>query len=265
MKKYLLTFIFFICFSFSCEQEEETSQDPNQDPIETVENSASFDFSSSDQLEDLPSYGTDPSYISNGTLVSPVQTGEHKGLGKKFYFANHGDGVEPDRASMSFDLSFDSNFQKDGEALEVGKFPGFEGIYDESAGWGGRQVIDQNSWSVRIGHAGEDSSGNVPIALYVYHPGMASQYGTVANPNFTLEKNRVYKIALVVKLNDVGSSNGQLILSVDDQEVYNNSEWLLRNDSSVHIISTWLDVYIGGVTPAKYDTDVTIDNLEIDW
>ena len=222
-----------------------------------------FDFSESTQLIDLPSFGDDPSYIENEQLKSPIQINEHKGLGRKFWFENNGG--EPNEAEIEFTIWLDDNFQKNGQEKEVGKFSGFEGIYDSSAGWGGKKVINQNSWSVRIGHAGDNNDGKIPIGLYVYHPGMVDNFGTVVNPTFSLNKEQVYTIKLYIKMNDIGEDNGILILSVDGNEISNTNTWRFRNENSVHIKSVWLDTYIGGTTPSLFDTYTMMDDLKIKW
>ena len=224
-----------------------------------------FEFSEESELLSLPSFGDDPSYIENGALVAPILTGQHKGLGRKFWFSQQGDNTEPDEIEMTFVISMDANFQKHGVPYEAGKFSGAEGIYDNSAGWGGKQVTTQNSWSVRIGHTGENSAGEIPIGLYVYHPGMADQYGTAIDSGISLKREQEYTLQLYIKLNDVGQQNGILKLSVGDATIYHSNTWLLRNDQSVHIKSVWLDAYIGGTTPSQFDTFSYLDDLKINW
>ncbi len=224
---------------------------------------ASFDFSNSEQLQNLPSHGTNPSYIVNEKLYCPIDAGEHKGLGRKFYFAEHGG--EPDEAEMEFEIWMDSDFQKEGVDNECSKFPGFEGIYDRNAGWGGKTVTTQNSWSVRIGHLGENSAGEIPLALYVYHPYMPHKYGTTEILKYSISREETHKFKLYIRLNDIGKENGIMILYVDNKEIYNSNKWLFRLKPEVHIKSVWLDAYIGGWTPSKADTYVLLDNLKIKW
>ncbi len=259
MKKAILAI--FILSLFSCTTK---SLNRSDDGLYGLNNhSKEFDFSTNSQLNDLPSFGKDPSYIDNGKLKSPIKINEHKGLGRKFLFKNNGG--EPNESELEFELWLDSNFQVNGVKFEVGKFSGFEGIYDNTAGWGGKKVTNQNSWSVRIGHVGENSDGKIPIGLYVYHPEMLGNHGTVVNPNFALNREQTYTIKLYVKMNDLGRKNGVLILSVDGTEIYNSNSWLFRNENSVHIKSVWLDTYIGGKTPSKTNTYVLMDNLRIKW
>ncbi|PID92785.1 MAG: hypothetical protein CSA96_01495 [Bacteroidetes bacterium] len=222
-----------------------------------------FDFSDSGQLRDLPSYGTDPSYIENEQLKSPIAKGEHKGLGRKFHFKYHGG--EPDEAEMEFSLWLAANFQENGVDNEAGKFSGFEGIYDSSAGWGGKRVTTQKSWSVRIAHGCENSEGKIPIGLYVYHPGMPGKYGTTIVPGFSLNKEQRYTLKLYIRMNDIDKGNGVLRLSVDGDEIYSADSWTFRNAHSVHIKSVWLDTYIGGLTPSRSDTYTLMDDLVIRW
>lgn len=237
-----------------------------------------FDFQEPSQLSALKTWWTDPSFVENGHLKCPVGTGLHKGLGKKLFFVE-GDETpsinrlpelnskRPTSATMEFKLWLDENFQKDGAKNEAGKFSGFEGIYDQQAGWGGKTVTEehQNSWSVRIAHGAENSDGQVPIGLYVYHPGMSDKYGTTVNPNFSLKKQQFYLIQLHIELNDIGQSNGVLVLSVDGSEIYRGESWLLRTHPDVRIVSAWLDVYVGGTTPSKHDTYVLMDDLKISY
>ncbi|MBV1920536.1 MAG: hypothetical protein KUG73_07615, partial [Pseudomonadales bacterium] len=230
---------------------------------ETSLNLRTFDFSDNSQLSDLPSFGTDPSFIQGGKLVCPIQEGEHKGLGRKYRFDSSGGKV--DEVEMSFTLNVDANFQKDTAQNEVGKFPGFEGIYDETAGWGGKQVTTQNSWSVRIGNGLQNSDNEVPIGLYVYHPGMSGQFGTTVDVGYALTAKQDYTITLYLKLNDVGQGNGIITLSIDGVVVYSSNTWTLRLDDSVHVRSVWLDAYIGGVTPSTHSTSVLLDDLSIQW
>lgn len=222
-----------------------------------------FDFSNSIQLIELPSFGEDPSYIENEQLKTPIQVDEHKGLGRKYWFENNGG--EPNESEIEFTIWLDSDFHKDGNEDEVGKFSGFEGIYDNSAGWGGKKVTDQNSWSVRIGHKTENSEGKIPIGLYIYHPGMLSRFGTVVNPDFSLNKEQTYTLKLYIRLNDINKENGILIFSVDGSEIYQSNTWTFRIENSVHIKSVWLDTYIGGGTPSQFNTYTLIDNLKINW
>ncbi len=222
-----------------------------------------FDFSDLSQLNDLPSFGEDPSHIENEQLKSPIKAGEHKGLGRKFWFKNHGG--EPNEAEVEFTIWLAANFQKNGAVNQAGKFSGFEGIYDRSAGWGGKKVTTQNSWSVRIAHGCENNEGKIPIGLYVYHPGMQGEYGTTVLTDFSLNKEQTYTFKLYIKMNKIGENNGVLSFHIDGNEIYTSNLWRFRNDSSVHIQSVWLDTYIGGTTPSKFDTYIMMDNLKIKW
>ncbi|MBL4607599.1 MAG: hypothetical protein JKY01_07205 [Pseudomonadales bacterium] len=237
-----------------------------------------FDFEDINQLSSLTRWGDDPSLLENGYLRCPVGSGLYKGLGKKLFFIegdetpsiqnlSNRNNERPISATMEFDLWLDETFQKNGADNEAGKFSGFEGIYDQQAGWGGKKVTDehQNSWSVRIAHGKENAEGQVPIGLYVYHPGMPTTYGTAIDPKFSLKKQQFYNIKLYIKLNDIGESNGILVLSVDGHEIYRGEAWLLRTHPDVRIVSAWLDVYIGGTTPSKQDTYVLMDNLKISY
>ena len=223
----------------------------------------SFDFEDENQLVDLPSFGDDPSYIEDGVLVCPILEGEHKGLGRKFWF--DGDGVVTDEVDVSFDLYIDQDYQLGTHESETGKFIGFEGIYDESAGWGGRPVTDQKSWSVRIANMRQNDQGEIPIGLYVYHPGMSGQYGTTVDAEFALKTGQQYEIKLYIKLNDVNRSNGVINMYVDGRKIYSSNEWVFRLDDSVHVRSVWLDAYIGGETPSPVSTYLSLDNLKIRW
>lgn len=250
-----------VLFFGSCSKNLNEEPDTGLNGLDNYQKS--FDFSSATQLVDLPSFGEDPSYIENGYLKSPIQSNTYKGLGKKFWFENHGG--EPNEAEIEFTIWLDADFQKNGKVDEVGKFSGFEGIYDNSAGWGGKKVSNQSSWSVRIGHTGENSTGKIPLGLYIYHPEMTSNYGTVVDPNFQLNREQHYQIKLYIKLNDVNQKNGHLILSVDGNEIYHSNSWQFRNRNSNHIKSVWLDTYIGGSTPSLYDTYTLMDDLLITW
>ena len=222
-----------------------------------------FDFSSQDQLQAFTPFGEDPSYIEDGRLICPIAAGTHKGVGKLYPLEK--DGHFTNEVSMSFDIFLDENFQLNTHPSEVGKFPGFEGIYDLSAGWGGKPVGTENSWSIRIGHLQQDSNGKVPIGLYIYHPNMTSQYGTAVPANFSLQTMTTYRVTLYVKLNDVGASNGVIALLVDGEQKYFSDAWTLRLSDSVHVKSAWLNAYIGGATPSPVDTWIALDNLDIKW
>ena len=222
-----------------------------------------FDFDNPQQLEELPSFGQDPSFWEDGKLVCAIAAGTHKGLGRKYILEN--DGNFTNEVEMSFDIYMAENFQVDTHHSEVGKCPGMEGIYDSSAGWGGKPVARENSWSIRIGHQQQNSDGRVPIGLYIYHPNMTSQYGTAIPAGIALETAKSYRLTLYVKLNDVGSSNGVIKLFVDGEEYYASDSWNLRLSDNVHVKSVWLDAYIGGLTPTPVDTRVSLDNLHIRW
>ncbi|PIE50545.1 MAG: hypothetical protein CSA38_02810 [Flavobacteriales bacterium] len=222
-----------------------------------------FDFGDSIQLGDLPPFGDDHSYIENKQLKAPIKMGEHKGLGRKFWFDRNGG--EPNEVEMEFKIWLPESFQKNGTENEVGKFLGFEGIYDQTAGWGGKKVTNQNSWSVRIGHAREDSEGKIPIGLYIYHPEMKGKYGTSIDTNFALEKEQTHTLKLYIKLNDINQKNGVIKLFVNGEEIYSSNTWLLRKKAWVHTRSVWLNAYIGGLTPSLNDTYVIYDDLKIKW
>ncbi len=224
---------------------------------------AEFDFSDIKQLNDLPSFGDDTSYIENGQLIAHIKKNQHKGLGRKFRFKDHGG--EPNEAEFEYDIWLDDNFQKNGVENEIGKFFGFEGIYDNRAGFGGKKVTTQNSWSVRIGHAKQNKQGEIPLGLYIYHPGMKHKYGTTIDVHHSLTKNQKHNLKLYVKMNDIDKQNGVIIFTVDGKEVYNDDTWLFRNDSSVHIKSIWLNAYIGGKTPSNDETYLKMDNFKIKW
>ncbi|PIE23976.1 MAG: hypothetical protein CSA60_03610 [Neptuniibacter caesariensis] len=260
----LLTWLFcakIIAQDFDCNTDQK--HHGTTEPYRLYDHEAVFDFSTPAQLQKLPVFGDDHSFIANGQLKTPIKKGAHKGLGRKFWFSEYGG--EPNEAKIEFNLQLAKNFQKNGTKNEIGKLFGFAGIYDNSAGWGGKKVTDQNSWSVRIGHAKQNPAGKVPIGLYIYHPGMRGKYGTVVNADFALAPEKTYRLKLYLKLNDVGKSNGIIRFSVDGKAIYQADSWVLRNDYRVHIKSVWLDAYIGGLTPSKNSTYALFDDLKIRW
>ncbi len=188
-----------------------------------------FDFSDAGQLADLPSFGEDASILENGKLKSVIEMGNHKGLGRKFWFGKNGG--EPNEAEMEFTIWLDDHFQKNGVSNEAGKFSGFEGIYNKTAGWGGKKVTIQNSWSVRIAHSGENSEGKIPLGVYVYHPGMKERYGTTVYSDFFLNREQTYTLRLYIKMNDINDDNGVLALFVDGNEVYRSDSWQFRKSN----------------------------------
>ncbi len=260
MKKILFTVLFFL-FLPGCNSI--IINEPDTGLIGLNNYVRKFDFSDTKQLNDVPTFGKDYSRIENGSLKIEIAENSHKGLGRKFWFEKNGG--EPNEAEMEFTIRLADNFQKDGVKNQAGKFPGFAGVYDRSAGSGGRKVTTQKSWSVRIAHFGETREGTIPIGLYVYHPGMLHRYGTTIKPGFYLNRDQTYTIELYIKMNDINKKNGILRLCVDGNEIYSSNSWRFRDYNSVHIRSAWLDVFVGGSIPSKVDTYVIIDDLKIKW
>jgi hypothetical protein len=176
--------------------------------------------------------------------------------------------AEPEEAFFRYYLRLGENWNP---SLDGGKLPGLSGTYGRG-GWGSRKSTGQNGWSARgafmqlterVGQASEARA----IGTYVYHAGMAGNYGDTwgwnLGPTGVLQKNRWYSIEQRVRLNTPGKADGIYEAWVDGRLAYRKSDIRYRDTDVLRIESVWMNVYHGGTRPAPHEMGLYIDNLVI--
>ncbi|SEV81222.1 polysaccharide lyase [Natrinema salifodinae] len=186
--------------------------------------------------------------------------GSHYGADLSYEVQNEAES-EPESMYASYWLYLDETFQP----ATDGKLPGFAGRYantDREGGWGSRVTTGTNGWSARGVFDAPDGNGEIPIGNYVYHVGMDS-YGTHAWWDVSLETGRWYKIDQYIELNTPGENDGVLQGWVNQNRVYNSSDWRWRDTDEIGIQEFWCNFYHGNDDPAPQDMTLYMDRLHL--
>jgi len=175
--------------------------------------------------------------------------------------------ADHDTACVQYDVKFDSNF----DWSMGGKLPGLEGVapgispnspsggHPTSEGWSGRMMwLTPESY----GWAGPINQG----VSYMYHPGQTTQYGDNVQWGKSFVAGRWHNVKQCYTMNSLGASNGSLKVWFDGQQVVNNTNFVYRTRSDVHITHIMFSIYRGGATMAwagNRDSYVDIDNFKV--
>ena len=146
-------------------------------------------------------------------------------------------------AAREYTLTYDLRFDKDFEWVRGGKLPGLAPANSIT----GCEAAQDNGWSVRLIWRKDGS-----FMQYLYHQDKDESCGeNVYAQNFTLQKDRWYKVALYVKVNSSASAkDGQVLLYVDGNEVARRDNLRLRNTSTGGLIESFLfSSFYGGAEP----------------
>jgi hypothetical protein len=172
-----------------------------------------------------------------------------------------------DKACISYDIRFDSNF----EWAYGGKLPGLEGVapgVSPSTPSGGNSTTQ--GWSGRMMWLGPGSyswAGPTNMAVsYMYHPGQSSQYGDNVKFNKPFVAGTWHTIKQCYTMNTVGKSDGILQGWMDGQQTVNFNNYVYRTRSDVHISHLMFSLFRGGGTmdwASKRNGYVDIDNMVI--
>ncbi len=172
-----------------------------------------------------------------------------------------------DNACISYDIKFDGNF----DWSLGGKLPGLEGVAPGVApstptggnatdqGWSGRAMwLGPKAYS----WAGPTNMG----VTYMYHPGQAGTYGDNERWGKAFVAGKWHTLKQCYKMNTIGRSDGQLTVWLDGQQVINNSAYVFRTKSEVHITHLIFSIFRGGSTldwAGSRDGYVDIDNMRV--
>ncbi len=203
------------------------------------------------------------SSLSGKALEITIEKGEFFGIGAKYLLP---EGLK--KAYFRYYLRLGDSWQLD----SGGKLPGFSGIYNSGAGWGGRKSDGSNGWSARMFMNPTLSASNIlanktPIGSYLYHADMKKIYGDSEfwnlNNESLLKKNSWYSIEQYIELNTPNKKDGQLNAWVNGKLVYSNTNIRFSDNPEIGLESVWLNVYHGGKTAAPKDLTIFIDDLII--
>ena len=153
--------------------------------------------------------------------------------------------------AAEYTLTYDLRFDKDFEWVKGGKLPG---LAPESSVTGCVPLRD-NGWSVRLMWRTEGS-----FMQYLYHQDKEDRCGeNVYAEDFTLQKDRWYKVALYVRVNSSASADdGQVRLFVDGQEVARRDNLRLRNTDTGGLIERfYFSTFYGGSDPSWAPSQAT--------
>jgi len=180
--------------------------------------------------------------LEKGTILSKPE-GSH-GMVLLIRFA---DGY--DQACISYRVRFDANF----DWSLGGKLPGLAGVAPGVSGGApsGGNPTDEG-WSGRLMWLGNGSYGWVKasnmVVSYMYHPGQETQYGDNIQWNRELIAGKWHSVKQCYTMNTVGQNNGTLRAWFDNQLVVDQSNFVYRTRSDVHINYLYWDVFRGGST-----------------
>ena len=211
--------------------------------------------------------------INGKALSITIRKGQNVGIGAALKLDNFVEFIDKggNEAYLQYFVRFGSNWHN----IDVGKLPGFAGIYSNEtyrAGWGGRRSDGSNGWSARarfskIIEAPNPLADHLAIGTYLYHSEQTSRYGDhffwVQSDNNVLPKNKWIRIEQRVKLNDKGKSNGILQSWVNGHLAFDKRDVNFSNNPNVGIEEVWLTAYHGGKKAAVSDIELFIDELSV--
>lgn len=193
--------------------------------------------------------------------------GQNSALGISFFFKKEL-GEEPEAAYFRYYLRLADDWK---DHADGGKLPGFAGTYNR-AGWGGRPADGKNGWSAR-GSFRRFQNGKNPIGFYCYHADQKGKYGHhwvwEKDKLGYLDNNRWYCVEQFVQLNtpgrdgQPGKNDGVLRGWIDGQLAFEKTDIRFRDLDTLKVERVWLNVYHGGLAPAKFDHHLFIDNVVI--
>lgn len=188
-----------------------------------------------------------------------VQSGDHYGGALDYDFTSAGLS-DPEEIYLRYYIRFNDTWQRSGDG-EIGKLPGFGGVYGSGAGQGCSPVNGTNGWSARMMNF--DRGSTYQVGFYAYHADMDDDCGEHMVWPTSLSRNRWYSIEARVKLNTVGASDGILEGWIDDQLVFSRKNLRFRTVSSLKIEKVWGNVYMGGSWTATSNMAIHFDNMVI--
>ncbi len=172
-----------------------------------------------------------------------------------------------DEACMSYDIRFDSNF----DWSLGGKLPGLEGVApgtSVSAPTGGNQT--DRGWSGRMMWLGPKAykwAGPLNMAVsYMYHPGQTGTYGDNVRWNKAFVAGVWHTVKQCHTMNTVGKADGVLKAWIDGTKVVDQTNFVYRTRSDVHISHIVFSIFRGGNTmdwAGSRDSTIDIDNIAI--
>ncbi|WWC92885.1 uncharacterized protein L201_007847 [Kwoniella dendrophila CBS 6074] len=217
----------------------------------TSDNSLSFDGALKPLTAGkLPSSDTAPD--GSNALVGnfPSGTVGLSSAGFSFYTEGSHNGVQVDSAKeVSFSYSV---YLKDGfEFVKGGKMPGLYGgtsLSQAKSCSGGRQDSRDSCFSARLMWR-TNGAGEIYDYLPVPYTTTDTGYGeSIQRGAYTWATGKWTTVAMRVKLNDIGSSNGEQELFVDGQSVINLKDVTFATSEGTKIYGIMAQTFFGGHT-----------------
>ncbi len=154
--------------------------------------------------------------------------------------------------TLSYRVKFDSSF-----VFKPGKLPGLEG---------GKVVagVKPNGSDGLVARLMYWQGGK--LSLYLYYPEQPHGFGDILFTNgsdsstFCFSVNRWYRVALHVKLNDIGVHNGLVYATVDGVEVLRKENIRFRDIPSLGMDKLSFSVFANEIAPSK-DEHIYFDDL----
>ncbi|QFR39071.1 hypothetical protein A9Q91_02445 [Candidatus Gracilibacteria bacterium 28_42_T64] len=142
-----------------------------------------------------------------------------------------------EHAKLTYKVKFDTDF----DFVKGGKLPGFCGGDCSRGG-----LDTDNGFSTRFMWR-----TNGYLEVYAYLATKKGTYGkSLGRGMITMVPDKYYEISQEIVLNTPGKANGVLIVSVDGEEVYRNTELIFRKNSSLGIDSLLFSTFFGGGDPS---------------
>ncbi|WVQ84516.1 hypothetical protein IAT38_006670 [Cryptococcus sp. DSM 104549] len=170
--------------------------------------------------------------------------------GFSFYTQGAHSGVEVDNASevmLSYSVYFEDGFMFN----KGGKMPGLYGgqtLAQAKSCSGGRQTGRDSCFSARLMWR-TDGAGEIYDYLPVSYTGTDDGYGeSIKRGAYTWATGKWQTVAIRVKLNDVGSANGEQELVVDGQSVISLTGVTFRTAEDTKVYGIMAQTFFGGHT-----------------
>ncbi|WRT69776.1 uncharacterized protein IL334_006767 [Kwoniella shivajii] len=196
----------------------------------------------------LPSSGSAPDGTNALVASYPAGTVGLTSAGFSFYTEGAHNGVQVDNAKeVSFSYSV---YMKDGfEFVKGGKMPGLYGgtsLSQAKSCSGGRQDGRDSCFSARLMWR-TDGAGEIYDYLPVPYTTTDTGYGeSIQRGAYTWSTGKWTTVAMRVKLNDVGSANGEQELFVDGQSVISLKDVTFATSQGTKIYGIMAQTFFGG-------------------
>lgn len=200
--------------------------------------------------------------LGQGSSALEVTYLEDERRGVDFQFnGGIGSSVDIRKACLSYDIYVPSDFEfrtyVEKYGMEMGqaggKLPGFYGSYDrKTIASGCKAGVEEQGFTTRFMF---DKNGQ--LDMYVYNPGKTSGCGDHNYIYYPIKTGGWLNLQQEVTLNDVGKSNGKIVVWANGRQVFAKDNMVLRVRDDVLINGVIFSTFFGGADERRFRSPKT--------